>query len=321
MKLAYIFVGIIILVTILVILEKYNRRVIDETYLLPINTPKLLGCNLNHQDVVAGINYFRTKKLIICGLLRDKEMNIPLIKQNLTKLAGIFKDYTCLIVENDSQDDTREQLLEWNKENPRVIILGCGVNVAKCSMKLDPTLTHNYSSKRIGKMVMLRNIYLNYISTNKEKFNDYDFVAIWDMDIVGTFYLDGLASSGLLFKNNPEIKALCANGTGISNLIIFHKQNYYDTYAHAEYDGQQMEKKLNNLFMAYEECTNVPRKVESCFSGFTLYRKDAIENKKYFLAADETDQIKCEHKTLHEQLRDGVYINPQMLFTVVDNNY
>ena len=50
-------------------------------------------------------------------------------------------------------------------------------------------------------MVNLRNVYMKYVH---EHLSHYDYLIVWDFDIYGSFYLDGIWSSGYVFHNEPD---------------------------------------------------------------------------------------------------------------------
>ena len=172
-------------------------------------------------------------------------------------------------------------------------------------------------------MVMLRNIYQDYIADNPQLFRDYDFTIIWDMDIIGTFYIDGLASSGYIFKTHPEVSSLCANGLKITNMGLFVQYTYADPYAHGDmknHGGQGLRKASDFWVVWPEQCSSdkKTKKVSSCFNGMVLYRKANLDGKKYTLEQDldNPGDTKCEHRTLNEQM-SGMYINKQMIYVIL----
>lgn len=267
----------------------------------------------------------RDQKVIITGLVRDVSDKIPFIKKKVESVGSQFKDYRVLIVENDSKDDTRDLLLKWTKENPKVIILGCGINFtgdnsyndspvnnkkSHCHISFASKKTegHPVSYGRIEKMVHLRNIYLDHIKNNKE-YHNFDYTIMWDFDTVGVVYIDGILSTIYAMNNKninkninkkiniDDISGVCAYGIyrWMGNIPI-----YYDTYAHIDYGdnfnlNNKMEHDIKKGFgygvlrsfspQAHQDL--IP--VKSCFSGFTIYRtKDLLpSNVKYTMTPSD----------------------------------
>jgi hypothetical protein len=274
--------------------------------------------NIDDYDSVTmnGFNIMREKRIVICGLMRDSENIIPLLKRRVDKIGAFFRDYKVLIVENDSKDDTRKLLLEWSNENNNIIILGCGINQHVCKLNLPKTEGHDVYYKRIDKMAMLRQIYLDYVISN---LSAYDYMAVWDMDIIGSIYIDGIANS-IGYMNSPlQAEAVCAYG--IYDWSFFTL--YYDTYAHQDVgDNFDPERKhLHDIKKGLQvryTYGDKPVKVRSCFSGFTLYSIRSII--KYDAKYDRPDEnnLQCEH-VLFNKYFSNVYMNPNMINLLIMN--
>jgi len=268
--------------------------------------------------VEEGMRIFSKKRIVICGMLRNVGTGISKIIKKVERLGNQFLDYAVLIVENDSKDDTREKLLEWSKNNPKVTILGCGYNADVCSIDIakEETTEHNVTKKRIQKMAFLRNIYLDEV---KKSYSDFDYMLVWDLDIIGTLYTDGVANSLSYLegeKNIPNADVICAYGSRCFNNTCI----YYDTYAHKSLNFTQSdwEKRIENVKLIGEP----PEEVKSCFSGFSIYKTNSILSQDIFY--DTNIDIECEHTLLHEKMRKNgsrIFMNPSMLYLVLSNEY
>lgn len=283
-----------------------------DKYLIPKTTPEEFNCNTAKQEIDEGLTYLKNKKVIIAGLIRDSEDVIDVMKTNVKKLESVFADYRVLVVENNSHDKTRKILLDWVAENPKVTVLGCGVNADTCDLRLPKTVIHDNNSTRIGKMVLLRNIYMDYITTNINMYEGFEFIIAMDFDIEGTFYTDGIGSSGYYFKKNPKMQGLCANGIRLMKFGPFRWKDYHDGYAHKDDITR-----ISPLWNTWYTCSSGITRLKSCFNGFTMYKLDSIMGKHYALDEKEGRAV-CEHVTLNEQL-DQMYINPKMIFVIINN--
>jgi hypothetical protein len=272
-----------------------------------------------YEDVKLGKVISKNKRIVICSLLRDASYKLDKIKEKAEKVGELFGDYRILIVENDSEDDTRIKLLEWSKKNPKVEILGCGgVNKTECFMKSDPTVGHSVTFKRIKKMAILRNIYLEHVYNS---YSDFDFIIVWDMDIIGNVYLDGILHSIYEFQD-PDINAICANGVyrwGPLNI-------FYDTYALLR-KNQKFHISTKLLHDIKEGLTfNYSRdkdlvEVDSCFSGFTIYNLKKISKLQVYhtIPQEDDDNLYCEHVTLNKKIGNGCFVNPKMIYILLLN--
>ena len=271
-----------------------------------------------------GTKEMKNSTIVICTLLRDVAEKIPDIKKRTERLGEEFIDYRVVVVENDSSDGTRILLKEWAKENPKVVLLGCGVNslddechINQASSKTDG---HSLGRRRVEKMVYLRNIYLNYILRN---FPHFDYCAMWDLDIIGSVYIDGVANTIGHFTSprSPAYKADCICAYGVFRFLYL--KLYYDTYAHID-EGDSYHVDLHSIHhlkktlpKQYDRGTP-PISVQSCFGGFSIYQIPSLlkYDAKYDMSSD--NNIECEHFRLNKKLKK-IYLNPSMIHLVLLN--
>ena len=300
-------VGIIVLLIILLALAILNNK--KNMYLSDF-TPLVYSTNIDKNIYNIGASYASKQKVVICGLARDIAKNIDRLKVVLERLGSYFLQYKIIIVENDSNDESRPMLLEWSKKNPNVIILGCGVNVKECKLSLKSYSSFDAGANRIGKMAYLRNIYLNYIKTY---LSQYDYTIVMDIDILGSCYLDGIMNSFYHFSLNDTIDALGANGIDMLG-------RYYDPFALVELgkslEYKTMEEKVaHDVYVAstYNMKLGDPLfKVRSCFAGLVIYRTRSVLNRSYSYS---NKNFACEHVFFNDGL--NIYINPSMIFSII----
>jgi hypothetical protein len=262
--------------------------------------------------------------IVIVGLLRDVSSLTDMIRKKLEHIGSYFKRYIVILVENDSNDDTRKKLLNWVDENPRVTLLGCGINVRECSIPAssEKTIGHMVDRKRISKMVNLRNIYLKYLKESIDP-DLYRFTAVWDLDLIGSLYADGLFDSVYQLEKNRGLSAICAYG--LYRWLGFWPI-YYDTYAHIDQNESfHIKHKLEHdlvkgltkgLYLRGDPLLPV----QSCFSGFTLYKtKDLILENVIYSMTPSKSNIECEHVRLHSTLPGKIVMNPNMIHLILLN--
>jgi glycosyltransferase involved in cell wall biosynthesis len=283
--------------------------------------------NINQTRIQYGRKHFSQSRVIICGLIRDREPHIQRLKEQLNSIAKFFGDYAIVIVENDSKDGTRRELINWANNDGHVHVIGCDNqtnNIHSCNLSL-PATVQQYIPKisRIEKMVRLRNIYMNYVE-NHSLLKQFDYIIVEDFDLTTTTYLNGFFSTGFYLNNDLTIDAICSNGMFynkiLSNMITY--TSYFDPYAHKDEENQNWGMAYNDvwstLFRKYS-CDDDLVSVQSCFSGRTIYRSKSIQGKRYRTYLDQNQQAICEHVGLHETI-NKMYLNSEMILYITKNN-
>jgi len=271
--------------------------------------------------VAIGDEYTKTKTVIITALVRDVATRIPDIQKKVERVAEMFKDYKVLIVENDSSDDTRQRLLDWSKRNPKVTVLGCGYNVDKCVIPKSPkTDGHGVDRPRIEKMTKIRNIYLDEIKKNYSV--GWDWVVMWDLDMVGSVYLDGISHTMGYLSEHDEVSVACAYGIYRWGALTL----FYDTYAllHLDEEFHIDMKTIHDIRKGWWEAKyqrgDQPFEVDSCFSGFAIYRTKDILDDTVRYDMSPPSNLECEHVRLNKKIKGRKIVNPSMINLVLLND-
>jgi glycosyltransferase involved in cell wall biosynthesis len=271
-------------------------------------------------------------KIIIMGLVRDKASHIAGLRERSERLGAKFADYHVLVVENDSSDNTRAELLRWHHEDPsHITVLGCGENVTSCKLNLSRTAGHTVSAGRIEKMVYLRTLYMNYARDHMgDKFADFKYSLVIDMDLVASLYDDGIYSTFYHFGSSPAINAISAYGKGHLDAGLLDVEFYHDPYAHedmgeSDSNGNSKVNALNKFLRDFVTRTysySTPlQPVQSCFGGATFYRLSALLSAEYSTWENpHTHEFVCEHVGLHKSMTEK-YMNPRMVLDITDNDY
>lgn len=317
---------LIVLFLLLLILFKYYWKIQlnFNSSVLSMYTPDTFPIDEKYQKqynhfTSLGKEYCKRKKVIITALVRDVGKKLPEIEKKAIAVSKLFNDYRIIIVENDSSDNTREYLLSWSKKDPKVIILGCGINVKKCEIKLEKTEGHSVNRKRIEKMVYLRNIYLDFI---KKNYSHFDYVLMWDLDSISMIYLDGIHNSFGYFATDNNIATICANGIYRWGFMTL----YYDTYATLSKNEKfHIDSKLSHDIRKglweHRYYRGEPlQEVDSCFSGFTIYRMENLLGKEIYYDMSPMENIECEHVRLNMKIKGKKYINPSMINYILLND-
>jgi len=265
--------------------------------------------------------------IILCSIVRNAEKglrrNIPIISELLMHA----KDYRVFVYENDSVDGTKDLLLQWHQKDPlkiHISLNNCDSAKTIPSNKLTKGVNPFFSHRRIDKMAMLRNTYMEYVE--KQEW-EADYMIIVDLD-VAKISLNGILSS---FDLKHEWDAVTALGYSIGPNL---KRRYHDTYALTFFGEEifpQTEQKVKSLAGLYSVLKGYGTwmRVFSAFGGLAIYRYDAIKGLRYAHPSlnndDERVEVRCEHYSLYKQMAergyDKVYINPSMILKYQDLSF
>lgn len=269
-----------------------------------------------------GYKIMKTKKIVIGGLYQNSSNVFDKFKERMNSLKNLFEDVQIVIFENDSTDNSRLLLLNWEKEQNNVHIIKCEENNF-CLLKQSSAIEHgSFSENRMKKMSRYRNIVKKYVDNN---FNDYDYFMVIDTDARGGFSLNGLAYSFGINNNWDMISAYGSTGIVLTlgNLL------YYDYIAlinNISFDSNDYIVLINNLsFDIIEEMIKINSithnddliPVNNAFGGLTIYKMSSIQNVDY---TPHDNNYICEHTVFTNNMKmngyNKFYINPKLIFLV-----
>lgn len=258
----------------------------------------------------------RFSSIVICSIVRNAEKglrrNIPVIDA----LTKSFDDWKVVVYENDSVDNTKSILRDWEeKYQENVFVISEDIDKeSTIPSSLANEVNPFFSAKRISKMAMLRNKYLDYV---EGKGWNPEYLMVVDLD-VAQLYLDGIIDC---FNTADKWDAITAFGYSTSPKI---RRRYHDSYALCEKGCEnepQTEDKIHHLADEYAvKCKKkgnlIP--VDSAFGGLAIYKYTAIKGLRYTLLSNEDDRVEvyCEHFSLNRQMAKRghyrIFINPRM---------
>lgn len=250
-----------------------------------------------------GYKKMTAQTVIICGLARDVIGALPNVMASIERLGEKFKDYSVIVVENDSIDGTQEMLSYWQRVNPKVELLSEQLNARKWGPVQDVA--------RTTEMAKYRNRYLDHI---REKQYTFDYLIVMDFDLPLGFSYDGIAHSfsftdwDVVGSNGILVPPF---GNPIPNPIFF------DAFAFrpkGQAAPQEIEA-INRLqFQRGEDL--VP--VESVFGGLAIYKSAGI------LAGASYGGEDCEHVVFHQWLHEygfnKQFLNPSQIVLYSEAN-
>ena len=258
----------------------------------------------------------RLPRVVITGLAKDIAKHLPHVRKALLKATdGIFDVVRVVIFENDSKDNTREVLSQWNESWP-----------------LDILGENGMEGGRTRKLAIARNAVLQHLRDHMSE--EFDYVLNVDLDEVN-YEIHGIDEC---FNLPAGWAACCTN----------NYRQYYDLFALRTKDDwcdcdvftecfppcQEGETGLKGL----KECeakhqkerkkkkihipaSRAPIEVDSCFGGAALYDYSLLEKlpRKPYKGRRRVDNknVKvCEHVSFNEYLRElggKIWIQPKFL--------
>ncbi|WP_315542951.1 hypothetical protein [Capnocytophaga leadbetteri] len=240
------------------------------------------------------------KNIVICMLARDCARSITKNIPKIERLRSFFKNTAVVIIENDSKDNTKEVLRNWEQNSVGVKSILQDFGTLTIASSEDREMR---SYNRIEKMATYRNMYIGYIENNINF--PIDYVIVIDIDILD-FDIIGIIKTIEEAPNNWG--GLFANGTQKLSLfgrVISRRQ--YDLFAFKEredsiitpYEMFQQKRKLDRMIdkTSYLNCF-------SAFGGIGIYKWDAIKGLKY--AAEKNPNSEGEYMAEHIPFHKGI---------------
>jgi hypothetical protein len=231
----------------------------------------------------------------VVGCAKNIGEYIPNSIKKIEMICSLFEKSKIIIYENDSTDNTLDQLLKW--KNAEIIT------------------EKNVKGPRTVRLARGRNILLQ-----KALYYDYEYFVVVDMDDK----LSDLTKSAFLSsfddKKFPNWSMIGSNQRG----------EYYDLWALRTFDGwmpfdchECVRKTRNKNYCITSRLVHIdensePIKVKSCFGGLAIYKTKYIKYSKYNGLNSEDQEI-CEHVQFNEDI-GNIYINPKMINHITKNN-
>lgn len=253
--------------------------------------------------------------LLLCGIVRNAARglrhNIPAVNE----ICRRFKDYMVVIFENDSIDGTKKLLNEWQNSFPgKVFCIMEDVDKSK-TIPAPGSVAGNpfFSEKRIAKMALYRNKYLQYIEDHSLS---ADYLMVLDLDVERLFP-DAVFSS---FSGEYEWDAVTAFGYSTSPKL---KRRYHDTYIFQEWDRKGCPQTEDHMQAVSEQYASLRPgdpwvRIAAAFGGLAIYRFDAIKGLRYKVIPNNDERVTVygEHYSIYTQMidrgYDRFYLNPSM---------
>lgn len=235
----------------------------------------------------------KKSSVVICCVIRNCEKTLENEIRIINKSFKQFKKVSWIIVESDSRDFSIQKIKSLqNKFDINLISLG--------------NLRYNLK-KRTERIAKCRNKYLNILK--KKKYNNFDFVAVADLDGVNNLL------------NEKKINACWNSKKNWDACFANQDAPYYDIWAlrHKYWspnDCFKTLKFLNSLKINTNQAKRMsyldrmlkinkkldPIEVDSAFGGFAIYKKKIIKNCHY-RGLDKNNNELCEHVHFNNMIK------------------
>jgi glycosyltransferase involved in cell wall biosynthesis len=257
-------------------------------------------------DFALGTKKVKNTKLVVCGLARNVEANLPKNLKLLGSLRQYFSSVDIIIVENDSTDGTKLILADWQKEDKKNHLLVEDIG-------LDPVSKGPFTEHRISLMANFRNKYLEKANA----IGSFDFALVIDLDI---FKFD-IHSIIATFASAEKWDIVSGFGRNIVTQSL--TPVYFDVFALVEKGGSPIQK-YTAIISIQKRLTRLCKSkkwipVDSGFNSLAIYKGEIFQsNAKYGCMKTDSEEIPylCEHIYFHKQLsKEGFqkqFINPTL---------
>ncbi|MCX5766071.1 MAG: hypothetical protein NTZ43_02450 [Gemmatimonadetes bacterium] len=252
--------------------------------------------------------------VVVVGNVRNCGKWIAKTIEELRAALSCFKDIQWLLVESDSDDDSRVQLARLAKRIDRFEVRHLGTLRDRIPLRTE-------------RLAYCRNTYLSEIKA-APRYSGVDYVLVVDLDgLTGALTSAGLASCW----ERDDWDVCGANQRG----------PYYDiwTLRHPFWSPNDcweqvrvmtafgVSKEEAESAAVYSRMVEIPEaaawiEVESAFGGLAVYRRDAIVRGSYGGLSSQGEEV-SDHIALHQELRDlgyRIFINPRLVNFVSDRS-
>lgn len=241
--------------------------------------------------------------VVICGIARDCAQQLGKLIPKIENLAGKFKDYKVIVVENDSHDDTAKLITSWASKNHNVIpILFTMIDLSTKQQNASVGVPGDFDHSRISRITFARNVYLHELQRHQPA----DFVIIVDLDIMD-FSILGIANS---FGLSDQWDCATSSGLRYTLRTPFMPTVYWDTFAYEPEEGFDgcvqtiMDIRSNQKLIRKRIKDEELIPALSAFGGLAIYKYQFLLSQEYDVTANSDSEVPvfCEHVALHRSI-------------------
>lgn len=233
------------------------------------------------------------KSCVFVGLARNVSGVLQLNANRIEQMGSMFREYGVVVVENDSTDDTKSLLAQWEQANPNVFV-----------RSFDNGRPHlvGFEPERVANLAEYRNIARDLV---EDRYPDFDFVCVLDLDVWGGFA--GIETSVAWHEVTPD-------AGGLASVSVWETEDghkaHYDQWAYRRHGWDCRFEAFFNYWVPPCGADIIP--VRSAFGGMAIYKTQAFLSARY-------EGGDCEHVRFHRNIRRNghmMYLNPSQRVVV-----
>lgn len=244
--------------------------------------------------------YCSSNKVLICGVCKNIEYAVQNTICNIEALGNKFEDYTVIIYENNSTDNTKHFLKQWSKQNSRVILIAEDLDQSLLKQNVKSFNRADGQPFRSELIAKARNKVLDI--AREPRFDEYEFIVMADLDFSTPWPIDEIVKT---IQTEGDWDCVTANG--------IMGDSYYDKYALRTFQypfgpellGEFWWHQIVNTKIVYDGDKWVP--VFSAFGGLGIYRKASILDSYY--SGSVTEELMFDYQDIFTQSnKKNIYI-------------
>jgi hypothetical protein len=227
-------------------------------------------------------------KVLLCGVCRNVAPKICYSMRIMENIGTLFSDYRIIVYENNSRDTTKDILIRWQQNNPKVLVLSETINEREYFVNwLDSN-----EPFRPEAIARARNIVLNRALS--AEYDEFEYVIWMDMDFKFEPSYEGFID---VFTTTKEWDAVFAYGVAPNN-------EFWDWYALRDQACPIGSELLGNEWWFLPKRLTLAHDDEwypvySAFGGCGIYKKNALRGCSY--SGLVTEDLATFYRTLIDQ--------------------
>jgi FkbM family methyltransferase len=250
------------------------------------------------------------KRIVFAGLCRDVAAYLPPVLGNIERIAGSFLDWAAIIIENDSQDQTKSILRQWS----------AGTNAKARIVELDG-LGREFPMKT-ERLAYARNRCLEEIE--RSELSAFDYLVVIDMDFPNAVPLrvQSFVEAVSFLEEREDVAGVFANSVPLYyDVWALREKNWCNNDCWAEaraaresIGAEAARQQFVRARQVFVDPEREPIEVDSAFGGLAIY-KLPVALKSSYLGSEDGIKI-CEHVFFNRGIRElgyRLFILPSLL--------